>query len=89
MITAEHLEGSTWKVTVEDTVTTHHRVNVSEEDVERFSGGASVEDLLKESFSFLLEREPNTSILGAFDLPVIATYFPEYETEIQRRLQTG
>jgi hypothetical protein len=30
----------------------------------------------------LLEREGNTSILTSFDLPLIGTYFPEYEQEI-------
>jgi hypothetical protein len=37
------------------------------------------EELIERSFEFLLEREPNTSILRRFDLPVIQTYFPEYE----------
>jgi hypothetical protein len=44
------------------------------------------ERVLEESFRFLLEREPNTSILERFELPVIARYFPEYEREIRRRL---
>jgi hypothetical protein len=38
---------------------------------------------LAESFRFLLEREPNTSILPSFDLPLIGGYFPEYEQEIR------
>ena len=37
-------------------------------------------------FRFLLEREPNTSILTAFDLPVIERYFPEYEQEMKGSL---
>jgi len=44
------------------------------------------ERVLEESFRFLLEREPNTSILPSFALPVIARYFPEYERELPRRL---
>lgn len=43
----------------------------------------------RESFRFLLEREPNTSILSSFDLPVIGRYFPEYEREIRERLAKG
>ena len=34
--------------------------------------------LIEFSFKFLLEREPNTSILYSFELNVISTYFPEY-----------
>lgn len=44
------------------------------------------ERLIEESFRFLLEREPNTSILRAFSLPLIESYFPEYRAEIKRRL---
>lgn len=41
-----------------------------------------VASLVKRSFEFLLEREPETSILKEFDLEVISKYFPEYEKEI-------
>lgn len=41
-------------------------------------GGEDVADLVRRSFEFLLAREPNTSILGEFDLSVIERYFPEY-----------
>jgi hypothetical protein len=42
---------------------------------------------VRRSFEFLLEREPKESILASFDLTVIARYFPEYESEIARRLK--
>lgn len=45
-----------------------------------------VEALLKRSFEFLLAREPNTSILRNFELPVIEHYFPEYVTDIKKML---
>lgn len=44
------------------------------------------EDLVEQSFRFLLEHEPKESILREFDLPLIGRYFPNYETEIRRRL---
>ena len=44
------------------------------------------EQLVRRSFDFLLEREPNTSILRQFELPVIARYFPEYERVIRGML---
>jgi len=52
----------------------------------RFGGGAPVEELLEESFRFLLEREPKESILRQFEISVIASYFPEYAHEIRQRL---
>jgi hypothetical protein len=46
---------------------------------------ADHERLVRESFAFLLEREPATSILSRFSLDQISDYFPEYETDIRRR----
>jgi hypothetical protein len=66
--------------------TTHHRVSLTQKDFERLAHGRPPEGLLPESFRFLLEREPNTSILPAFNLPIIGRYFPEYEQVIQARL---
>ncbi|HVR36791.1 MAG TPA: hypothetical protein VMS21_13160 [Methylomirabilota bacterium] len=86
MISVNHTSGDEWQVTVDAGGTTRHRVRVSANDLERFGGGRSAEDLLVESFKFLLERESNTSILTSFDLPVIGRYFPEYEQEIRKRL---
>lgn len=40
------------------------------------------EDLIIDSFKFLLERESKESILKEFNLEVIGKYFPEYEQEI-------
>jgi len=42
--------------------------------------------LVRETFAFLLEREPRESILTRFDLPVVERYFPEYPSEMRRRL---
>ena len=87
MIEVKHTASDEWLVSIKSTVTTHHRVRVAKEDVKRLAGGQSTEELLRESIRFLLEREPNTSILPSFDLPLIGRYFPEYEREIQTRLQ--
>ena len=40
-------------------------------------------DLVRESFLFLLAREPASSILSSFSLDVIGHYFPEYPSEIR------
>jgi hypothetical protein len=49
-------------------------------------GGADPAAVVRKSFSFLLEREPNTSILRRFSLADIARYFPDYPDELRRRL---
>jgi hypothetical protein len=41
---------------------------------------------VRASFAFLPEREPPTSIMPSFDLPVIERYFPEYRSELPRRM---
>ena len=53
------------------------RVEVRDDDLER---------VVRESFRFLLEREPATSILRQFSLSDISRYFPEYPSELERRL---
>ena len=77
----------TFDVTVEDLVTTNHRVMVSSDYHQKLTGGkVSAETLIEKSFEFLLERESNTMILSSFDLSVIGEYFPEYESDIVKRL---
>jgi hypothetical protein len=77
-----------FQVTVQEGGTaTHHRVTLRQADYERLSGGrASPEALVRESFRYLLEREPKESILRSFDLTLISRYFPAYEREIAARL---
>ena len=87
MIDVKHSAGEEWLVTIKSTATTQHRVRVAKSDAERLAAGRSTEELIRESFCFLLERESNTSILRSFDLPVIGSYFPDYEQEIRRRLE--
>jgi hypothetical protein len=65
---------------------THHTVVVSRSDLARWGRGdsdADVEDLVRRSFAFLLEREPATSVLRRFELSVIHRYFPEYDQQLK------
>ena len=64
--------------------TTTHTVRVNPDMVAALGWTGPQADLVRESFSFLLEREPQTSILRSFDLDVIGRYFPEYPAEISR-----
>jgi hypothetical protein len=69
-------------VDVRDRSRTRHVVRVSKGELARYGGG-DVQDLVRRSFEFLLEREPNTSILREFSLSTIESYFPEYATAIR------
>jgi hypothetical protein len=67
---------------------TEHTVTISAASLERWGRGAEqedVEDLVRRSFEFLLEREPASSILRRFDLSVIESYFPEYDEIFRTR----
>ena len=49
-------------------------------------GYRDIDRLVRETFAFLLEREPRSSILGSFDLTVVGRYFPDFEAEMAHRL---
>lgn len=66
---------------------TRHRVRVDPAYARKLAGeGVDPASLVRESFRFLLEREPKEAILASFELQAIARYFPEYEHEIRARL---
>ncbi len=77
-------DGHRCEVDVVEGSTTHHAVEVSTAEFDRWGRGRSVEELVRESFRFLLDREPKESILREFTLSVIKRYFPEYERAITR-----
>ena len=63
---------------------TTHTVSISDQTyLDLTSKKISKKELVKFSFKFLLEREPNTAILSSFDLIQISKYFPEYFTELR------
>ena len=64
----------------------HHRVTVPADLAGAGLPDVEHERLVRESFAFLLEREPPSAILPEFDLPVVARYFPDYPAELRRRL---
>jgi hypothetical protein len=71
----EGQDATTHQVTVPERL--GERLEFREDDLER---------VVRESFRFLLEREPATSILRQFSLSDISRYFPEYPSELERRL---
>jgi hypothetical protein len=78
--------GWTCRVTVsEGRSSTTHDVSVTSADLGRLAADdVSPDDLVRRSFAFLLAHEPKESILRRFDLPVIGTYFPEYQRSIRQ-----
>ena len=65
--------------------TSHHLVRVLPKDLDRWRRGRSAEELVRDSFHFLLERESKASILREFDLAVIQRYFPEFDAVMTKR----
>src|SRR5262249_45313814 len=87
-ITITPIEPASFGVQIEDgNTTSRYRVHVPAALLEDLGlADADRERLVRESFAFLLEREPPSSILGEFSLDVIPRYFPEYYDELRRRL---
>ena len=74
-----------FQVTVADSMTTTHEVTVNDQSLTDLTENKMTKtQLLKFSFNFLLDREPNTSILSSFDINVISKYFSDYGVEVRR-----
>ena len=72
----------TFSVTVTGSSTTTHTVTISDQVHTKLTDGKiSKEILLEKSFEFLLQREPNNSILSQFRIEVISQYFPDYANQ--------
>ncbi len=88
MISVTMVDDETYEVVVEGDTETSHRVRMSAHYHKKLCGGTMTQEwVIVQSFKFLLEREPNTSILASFDLPDISRYFPEFESEMADRLR--
>ena len=73
-----------FEITVNADQLTKHFVIVTDQMLLNLTNNKiSKEELLNFSFNFLLEREPNTSILSKFDIIVISKYFPEYISKVE------
>ena len=82
------IDDKTFEVTVSSSSTTTHVVTITDETHQKLTDGKiNKEELLDFSFRFLLDREPNTSIMASFELTVISRYFPEYKNEVGSQLK--
>ena len=84
-ISIKKLTDDVFQVTVADSMTNTHEVTVTDQSLTDLTNNkVTKEKLLQFSFNFLLDREPNTSILSSFDINVITKYFPDYREEVRR-----
>lgn len=71
----------------DDDLETSHHVTVPESLINELQlPEDGLDRVVRESFVFLLEREPASSIMPAFSLDVISGYFPEYKEKLSERL---
>ena len=79
-VEVETIGDNDFLVKVSAATSTEHRVTLTDAYWEQtWNCRLPKKDVIARSFAFLLEREPNSSILRTFDLPVIQRYFGEYE----------
>ena len=77
-------------ITVADSVTTNHTVTITDQSLTDLTeNNVTKTQLLEFSFNFLLNREPNTSILSSFDINVISKYFSDFGAEVRRWCDAG
>ena len=80
-----NLSKDKFEILINNKQKTMHKVYLSDEVHLDFTNNKiSKEELIKFSFEFLLEREPNTSILSSFELNIISKYFPEYLLSVKK-----
>ena len=84
-ISINKISDDLFEVTVAGRITTTHKVTVTDESLTKLTdNNVTKTQLLNFSFRFLLEKEPNTSILSSFDINVISKYFSNYRDEVKR-----
>ena len=66
------IEKDKFLVEVSDNVKTSHNVVISEKVYKQLTNGVISKSELLKSFEFLLDREPNTSILTNFEIQIIS-----------------
>ena len=84
-ISIKKLSDDVFEATVAKIPTTTHTVTVTDQSLTDLTdNNVTKTQLLEFSFKFLLEREPNTSILSSFDVNVISRYFSDFKDEVRR-----
>lgn len=90
MIEVHRIDDETYTVKVLADRNTEHQVTMEDGFYRRITNGDILpEELIEQSFQFLLERELNDEIFSSFDLSMIPMHFPEYEKEMSQRFARG
>ena len=83
-LSIKSLGDDTFKVSGAKTSTTTHTMTVTEQGlIASTDTNVTRTQLLEFSFKFLVDREPNTSILSSFDIDVISKYFSDYRDKVR------
>ena len=83
MILIKKIDSNHFSIKISKNTITTHNIILDDDDYFKYNlKNISREKLVKASFMFLLDREPNTSILKNFNLKIINNYFPEYNKKI-------
>ena len=84
-ISIKTISNNEYEVTVNSKTKTTHIVTLSDKVHTNLTNEkVTKEELLDFSFKFLLDREPNTSIMSSFELTVISRYFSDYEKSVKK-----
>lgn len=87
MISVTHIEEDLYQVTVQGQQLTVHEVRMTQADYRILSGRRCTHEwVLIQTFRFLLEQEPNTSIQSVFDIMDVERYYPAFQGELAQRL---
>ena len=80
-VTADRAHALTFDVVVRDARgESRHRVTMQPDEAQRWAKlGAEPSRCVEAAMMFLLDREPKEAILGAFDMPDIRRYFPDFD----------
>ena len=79
------IEKDKFIVEVSDNVKSSHNVVITDKAYQELTNSKiSKYELLEKSFAFLLDREPNTSILTNFEIQIISHYFSDYTNCVRR-----
>ena len=79
------IEKDKFLVEVSDNVKSSHNVVITDKAYQELTNSMiSKYELLEKSFAFLLDREPNTSILTNFEIQIISHYFSDYTNCVRR-----
>lgn len=71
---------------IDETGPSSHEVTMDKDFVTRIGAKFHPEKVVEKSFEFLLEKEPKDKILQEFDITVISHYYPEFISELEKRL---